>query len=154
VPTPQAAEVCAYCGRGTIRTDTWIQIHAQCPLSRIFKRYFRPTIDLLTWLSVVTALLANAIAAARGEAALKKSELAACAGRLVLRQRAVAYAAIGTTMPSSGWINNAMHASRPSLHVEDNVLFLSAIDWSEQLCAQTRFFNCILHILAFSKKAK
>jgi len=122
VPTPQAAEVCAYCGRCTIRTDTWIlretervgQIHAQCPLSRIFKRYFRPTIDLLTWLSIVTALLANAIAAARGEAALKKTELAACAGRLVLRQRAVAYAAIGTTMPSCG-VDKQCHARVPSV---------------------------------------
>ena len=113
-------------GRGvcirTIRTDTWIlretervgQIHAQCPLSRIFKRYFRPTINLLTWLSVVTALLANAIAAARGEAALKKTELAACAGRLVLRQRAVAYAAIGTTMPSCG-VDKKCHARVPSV---------------------------------------
>ncbi len=122
VPTPQAAEVCAYCGRCTIRTDTWTlreterveQIHAQCPLSRIFKRYFRPTIDLLTWLSVVTALLANTIVAARGEAALKKTELAACAGRLVLRQRAVAYAAIGTTMPSCG-LDKQCHARVPSV---------------------------------------
>ncbi len=83
--------MCTRCGRCTVRTDTWEtervgQIHVQCPLSPIFKRYFQPTIDLLTWLSVVTALLANAIAAARGEAALKKAELVACAGRLVLRQ--------------------------------------------------------------------
>ena len=80
----------------------------------MFKRYFRPTIDLLTWLSVVTALLANAIAAARGEAALKKAELVPCAGRLVLRQRVVAYAAIGTTMPSCG-VDKQCHARVPSV---------------------------------------
>ncbi len=60
------------------------------------KRYFRPTIDLIAWLSVATALLANIIAAARGEAALKKAKLEACPRRLVLRQRAVAYATICT----------------------------------------------------------
>jgi hypothetical protein len=65
----------------------------------------------LTWLSVVTALLANAIAAARGEAALKKTELAACAGRLVL---CLAYAAIGTTMPSCG-VDKQCHARVPSV---------------------------------------
>ena len=45
-----------------------------------FRRHFRPTIDLITWFLFATArLLANAMAAARGEAALKKAELAACA---------------------------------------------------------------------------
>ena len=51
---------------------------------------------------------------ARGEAALKKAELAACAGRLVLRQRAVAYAAIGTTMPSYR-VDKQCHARVPSV---------------------------------------
>ena len=37
------------------------QTHAQCPLSRIFRRHFRPTIELLVWLSVVMALLATSL---------------------------------------------------------------------------------------------
>lgn len=89
--------------------------------------------------------MANAIAAARGEAALKKTELAACAGRLVLRQRAVAYAAIGTTMPSCG-VDKQCHARVPSVVVEDNALFLSATDWSEQLSVAKLDFKIVYFI--------
>ena len=131
VPTPQAAEVCAHCGRCTSRTGHWIlrepervgQTHAQCPLSRIFRRHFRPTIDLIIWFSFATARrLANAMAAARGEAALKKTELAACAERLDKELWLVQ--PLRTTMPSSRGINHALYACHPSLHVEDTAMFL------------------------------
>jgi hypothetical protein len=46
-----------------------------------------------------------------------------------------------------------MRASRPSLHVEDNVLFLSATDWNNSLWPNS-IFNNVLHILACSKKVK
>ena len=69
----------------------------------------------------------NAMVAARGEAALKKVERAACAGRLVLRQRVVAYAAIGYNMRALGWVNHALYACRPSLHVDGYRPFLERL---------------------------
>ncbi len=140
VSTPQATEVCAYwtlhnphrhldTEGNRVRWKDSCTVPIEAHLQKILSADDRsPHIAFSR-----NGTLANGIAAARGEAALKKTELAACAGRLVLRQRAVAYAAIGTTMPALGGINNAMHASRRSLHVEDTALFLSATDWREQL---------------------
>ena len=67
--------------RCTSRTGHWIlrepervgQTHAQCPLSRIFRRHFRPTIELLAWLSVVMALLPTPLWLREVRPALKKS---------------------------------------------------------------------------------
>ena len=103
VPTPQAAEVCAHCGRCTSRTGhlgtqgtraCWtdsctvsIEPHLQKALSADDRT---PPMAFSR-----NGSFGNAMVAARGEAALKKVERAACAGRLVLRQRVVAYAAIG-----------------------------------------------------------
>ena len=112
VPTPQAAEVCTHCGRCKSRTghlDTqgtracWtdscivsIEPHLQKALSADDRT---PHMAFSR-----NGSFGNAMVAARGEAALKKVERAACAGRLVLRQRVVAYAAIGTTMRALGWV--------------------------------------------------
>ena len=133
VPTPQAAEVCAHCGRCTSRTghlDTqgtracWTD---SCTVS--IEPHLRKALsadDRTPHMAFSrNGSFGNAIVAARrGEAALKKVERAACAGRLVLRQRVVAYAAIGYNMRALGWVNHALYACRPSLHVDGYRPFL------------------------------
>ena len=75
------------------------QTHAQCPLSRIFRRHFRPTIELLAWLSVVMALLPTPLWLREVRPALKKVERAALCWKT--RQRVVAYAGIEHNHASS-----------------------------------------------------
>ena len=133
VPTPQAAEVCAHCGRCTSRTghlDTqgtracWTD---SCTVS--IEPHLRKALsadDRTPHMAFSrNGSFGNAMVAARGEAALKKVERAACAGRLVLRQRVVAYAAIGYNMRALGWVNHALYtrASIVACHDSQNSIF-------------------------------
>ena len=47
-----------------------------------------------------------------------------CLEQFVLLQRRVTYAAIGYNMRALGWVNHALYACRPSLHVDGYRPFL------------------------------
>ena len=140
VQTPQAAEVCAHCGRCTSRTGHWIlrepegvgQTHAQCPLSRIFRRHFRPTIELLAWLSVVMALLATPLWLSEVRPALKKVERAALCWKTCPSTKSCwLMQALSTIMRALGCVHHALYACRPSLHVDGIPPFLVDLQLGE-----------------------
>ena len=99
---------------------------------------------------------ANAIMAARGEACVEKIlNVRLCAGRLVLRQRVVAYAGIEHNHASSRVCTPCPVRVPSIVACRRNTAFSCQLAaWRKRLSVENSFFDSKLHILAGSKKAK